>query len=106
MTFSFSTFDSFFIVYVTLDINYNMLRLFGTELRLLMPPSLNASSGSLWLYAAVAFFPHVSYNYASAFEHVKLHTLQVRRHRLDALFFIQGFVGPKFCLSLIDNSSL
>jgi hypothetical protein len=52
------------------------------------------------------FFTHISYNYASTLEHSKLHTLQVIRHHLDALFFNQVFLGSKFCPSLIDNSSL
>jgi hypothetical protein len=52
------------------------------------------------------FFPPNSYNYAGALEYLKLHTLQVRRRYLDALFFIQVILGTKFCPSLLDNSSL
>jgi hypothetical protein len=41
------------------------------------------------MFAALCFcrfFPHIPYNYACALELLKLHTLQVRRHHLDALF--------------------
>jgi hypothetical protein len=46
-----------------------------------------------WKFAALCFshfFPHISYNYASALDHLKLHTLQVRRHHL-MLFSSFGF---------------
>lgn len=39
-----------------LNLHYNTLRLFGITLRLLMPISWKASSGSLKCYASLAFF--------------------------------------------------
>jgi hypothetical protein len=71
-----------------------------------MPVSWKASNGSSQLYASVAFFRHIPCNYTYELELLRLRTLQVRRHRLDALFVIHAFVGSDFCPSLIDNISL
>jgi hypothetical protein len=48
------------------------------------------------------FFPQVNYSYSLALEQLKLHTLRMRRHRLDALFFIQVYLGSKFCRSVLE----
>jgi hypothetical protein len=37
------------------------------------------------------FFPQISFSYASALELLKLRTLQVRRHHLDAPFSFMSF---------------
>jgi hypothetical protein len=80
MSFSFSPFDSFLLLYVTLVRSKSE---YGSPVW----NSIMATDGS-------------------KLEHLKLHTLQVRRHYLDALFFLQVILGIKFCPSLLDNSSL
>jgi hypothetical protein len=60
-------------------------------------------------FASVCFcryFPHSSYSYTSALENLRLHSLSLRRHLLDVLFFIQVYRGLKSCSSLLDNASL
>ncbi|PNF27621.1 hypothetical protein B7P43_G18435 [Cryptotermes secundus] len=60
-------------------------------------------------FASVCFyryFPRSSYSYTSALERLRLHPLILRRHLLDALFFIQVYRGLKSCFSLLDNASL
>jgi hypothetical protein len=52
------------------------------------------------------FSPNVPYNYACALELLQLHTLQVRRHHLDALSFVHVLLGSKCCPPLIDGISL
>jgi hypothetical protein len=42
------------------------------------------------------------YSYSFVLEELKLHTLHIRRHRLDALFFIQVYIGLKFCPSVLE----
>jgi hypothetical protein len=46
------------------------------------------------------FFPQVHYCYSLALEDLKLRTLHIRRHRLDALFLTQVYFGFKICPSL------
>jgi hypothetical protein len=41
-----------------------------------------------------------------ALEQLKLDTLRMRRHRLDALFFIQVYLGSKFCPSVLETVGL
>jgi hypothetical protein len=48
------------------------------------------------------FFPHDT----SALEKLSLHPLSLRRHLLDALFFIQVYRGLKSCSFLLENASL
>jgi hypothetical protein len=48
------------------------------------------------------FFPHVYYCYSLALEELKFHTLRVRRHRFDALFLTQAYLGSKFCPSVLE----
>jgi hypothetical protein len=35
-------------------------------------------------------------------DELKLHTLRMRRHRLDALFLTQVYIGIKFCPSVLE----
>jgi hypothetical protein len=48
------------------------------------------------------FFPGAHYCYSLALEELKLHTLRMRRHRLDALFLTQVYLGFKFCPSVLE----
>jgi hypothetical protein len=48
------------------------------------------------------FFPPVQYSYFLALVELKLHTLFIRRHRLDALFLTQVYFGLKFCPSVLE----
>jgi hypothetical protein len=43
------------------------------------------------------FFPQVRYCYTLAVQELNLHTLSMRRHRLDAVFLTQVYSGCKFC---------
>jgi hypothetical protein len=49
------------------------------------------------------FLPHVHYSYANALEYLKLHSLRIRRHHLDALFLIQIYLGSKLCPSVLET---
>jgi hypothetical protein len=44
-----------------------------------------------------------NYSYALALEQLKLHTLQKRRHHLDALFLTQVYRGSNICPSALDT---
>jgi hypothetical protein len=46
--------------------------------------------------------PGAHYCYSLALEELKLHTLRMRRHRLDALFLTQVYFGLKFCPSVLE----
>jgi hypothetical protein len=48
------------------------------------------------------FFPQVRYYYSLALVELKLHTLYIRKHRLDALFLTQVYFGLKFCPSVLE----
>jgi hypothetical protein len=52
------------------------------------------------------FRPHVHYSYANALEYLKLHSLRIRRHQLDALFLIQVYLGSKLCPSVLETVGL
>jgi hypothetical protein len=52
------------------------------------------------------FFPEVNYCYSIALDELKVHTLRMRRQRLDALFLTQIFFGYKFCPSVLEIVSL
>jgi hypothetical protein len=60
-------------------------------------------------FASVCFYrfvPHVPYTYNDALEKLSLQSLRKRRHRLDAIFFVQVYRGLKSCASLLENVSL
>jgi hypothetical protein len=42
------------------------------------------------------------YSYSLVLEELKLLTLRVRRHRLDAFFLTQVYSGSKFCPSVLE----
>jgi hypothetical protein len=46
-----------------------------------------------------SFSPEVHYCYFLAPEELKLHTLRMRMHRLDALFLTQVYIGFKLLVS-------
>jgi hypothetical protein len=48
------------------------------------------------------FFPGAHYCYSFALEELKLHTLRMRRHRLDALFLTHVYFGSKFRPSVLE----
>jgi hypothetical protein len=48
------------------------------------------------------FFPRAYYCYSLALEELKLQTLRMMRHRLDALFLTQVYSGSKFCPSVLE----
>jgi hypothetical protein len=48
------------------------------------------------------FFPQVHYCYSLALEELKLPTLLMRTHRLDAFFLTQVYFGSKFCPSVLE----
>jgi hypothetical protein len=52
------------------------------------------------------FFPQVRYCYTLALQELNLHTLSMRRHRLDAVFLTQVYSGSKFCLSVLETVGL
>jgi hypothetical protein len=52
------------------------------------------------------FFPQVHYNYSLAFEQLRSQTSRLRRHRLDALFFIQVYLGSQFCPPVFETVGL
>jgi hypothetical protein len=57
------------------------------------------------MFAALCFncfFPGAHYCYSLAMEELKLHTLRMRRHRLDALFLTQVYIDFKFCPSALQ----
>jgi hypothetical protein len=102
MTIFFSTFDSFLFFYVTLVTTE--LEYASSVWNSITTTDASKLEGVQQKFVALCFsrfFPHTSYNYASPREHLKLHTLQVRRHHIDALFFIQVFFRIKI-LSFLD----
>ena len=86
-----------------LDLNDNMSGLFGMALWVLIPISWNVSSGSVQLYASLAFFL-TFLTIMLVHSALQLHTLQVRRSNFHSLFY-SFFSGSGFC-SLINNISL
>jgi hypothetical protein len=48
------------------------------------------------------FNPEVLHCYSFVLEELKLLTLRVRRHRLDAFFLTQVYSGSKFCPSVLE----
>jgi hypothetical protein len=88
------------------DLSLNTRLLSGIQLRQLMPTNWNASNRSLRPSVVIVFFPKVHYNYSLASEELKLHTLSVRRHRLDALFLIQVYLDSKFSPSVLEIAGL
>jgi hypothetical protein len=48
------------------------------------------------------YYYYYYYYYCIALEELKLHTLYIRRHRLDALFLTQVYFGFKFCHSVLE----
>jgi hypothetical protein len=78
-----------------------MCPLSGIQLRQLMPTSWNISSRVLQPSVLnVSFFKSITV-IPLALEELKLHTLYIRRHRLDALFLTQVYFGLKFCPSVL-----
>jgi len=68
--------------------------------------SYNYSVLLITMFTHQSLSTHIPYKYPFAFEFIKLCTLQVRRHKIDVLFFTYAFVGSKVCISLVDNISL
>jgi hypothetical protein len=60
-------------------------------------------SSALYFYN---FFPEVRYCYILALPELNLHTLRMRRHRLDAVFLTQVHSGSKFCPSVLETVGL
>jgi hypothetical protein len=79
-----------------------MRPLSGTQLRQLMPTSWNALSSNIVAFCFNRFFAQDHYSYSFVLEELKLHTLRIRRHRLDALLFIQVYIGLIFCPSVLE----
>jgi hypothetical protein len=52
------------------------------------------------------FFAQVRYCYALALQESNLHTLHMRRHRLDAVFLTQVYSESKFCSSVLETVGL
>jgi hypothetical protein len=48
------------------------------------------------------FLPGAHYCYSLVLEDLKLHTLRMRRHRLDAPFLTHVYFGSKFCPSVLE----
>jgi hypothetical protein len=54
-----------------------------------------------------SFFLQVYYShYSTVYEQLKLHTLRMRRHHLEELFFIQVYLCSKFCPSVLGTVTL
>jgi hypothetical protein len=79
-----------------------MRPLSGTHLPQLIPSSWNESSRRLWPFVLIVFFAQDHYSYSFVLKELKLHTLPIRRHRLEVLFFIQVYLGLKFCPSVLE----
>jgi hypothetical protein len=79
-----------------------MCPLSGIQLCQLMQTRWNASSRGLRALCFNRFFPGARYCYSLALEELKLHTLHMRRHRLDALFLPLVSFGFKFCPSVLE----
>jgi hypothetical protein len=52
------------------------------------------------------FLPQVRYCYTLALQELNLHTLRMRRHRLDAVFLTQVYSGSKLCPSILETVGL
>jgi hypothetical protein len=52
------------------------------------------------------FFPQVHYCYTLGLQELNLHTLHMRRHRLDAVFLTPVYSGSKFCPSVLETVGL
>ena len=103
---SFSTNDNLLFLYFTLirsKLEYAM------PAWNIMTTNANKLECVKWKFAAVSFsrlFPHIPYNNAHALELLKLHTIQVTSIKLMLFFLFLFFPRPKFCPSIIDNSSV
>jgi len=105
LTYSSFTTDSLLFLYFNLDVNWDMIRLFGIMSRILMPKGWNASIGGLQLYISDVFFATPSASQLCLCIYTfKVKNLKVMSHQLDVLFH-SHFLGSKFCPSLIDNIS-
>ena len=110
LKYSFSTIDSLLLLYFILVRSKLEYALPAGILRLLMPISWNAWSGSLHLHLWVIFFSPIPFHCDPALELWTLHTLQVTSHQFDALFFLfmffqdQNFVLP--CLIIVVSAFL
>jgi hypothetical protein len=52
------------------------------------------------------FFPQVHYCYTLALQELNLHTLRMRRQRVDAVFLTKVYSGSKFCPSVLETVGL
>jgi hypothetical protein len=59
-----------------------------------------------YYYYYYYYILYILYTYTDALEKLSLQSLCKRRHRLDALFFVQVYRGLKSCTSLLKNVSL
>jgi hypothetical protein len=69
----------------------------------IMTTDINKLERIQQIFAATCFnrfFPGAHYCYSLALEELKLHTLRMRRHRLNAIFITQVYFGFKFCISV------
>jgi hypothetical protein len=78
----------------------------GIQLHQLIPTNWNASNRGLRPSVLIVSFLKSITATLFALEVLKLHTLPMRRHHLNALFLIQVYHGSKFCPSVLEIACL
>jgi hypothetical protein len=102
ITFTFSPLECMHRLYITLDLSLNTHPLSGIQLRHLLPRSWNAYSRGFAVLCFNRFSPQLHYCYSLTSEELKLHTSRMWRHRLDALFLTEVYLGSKFCSCVLE----
>jgi hypothetical protein len=103
ITFNFSSLENMLILYITLITS--KLDYASVAWNSIMSTDANKLERIKQRFAALCFnrfFLDVHYGYSLPLKELKLHTLHMRRHHLDALFLTQVYFGFKFCPSALE----